>query len=105
MPKKVTIGKSTGLPVATPAKRPTKKRASWKGYLDDLDALYHMALEKENIAAALKIKEIQIKTHQQDQENVQNFDLDQLSDEHLDRLIDLIEGKSLMDSVGPESFA
>jgi hypothetical protein len=104
MPKDITqksTEKSTQKALRKPVKKLTKKHASWKDYLNDLDTLYYLALAKENITAALKIKEIQIKAHHYEQQNVQNFDLDTLSDAHLDRLIELVEGKSQCDT--PES--
>ncbi|MBX9977577.1 MAG: hypothetical protein K2X98_04965 [Alphaproteobacteria bacterium] len=89
---------------AKPSKSMTKKLkkiVSWQDYLNDLDMLYGLALEKENITVALKIKEIQIKAHQEERENLNHFDLNTLSDAHLDRLIELIEGKCQIDE--PES--
>ncbi len=65
----------------------------WKDYLEDLDTLYEMALGKENVNAALKIKEIQIKAHQQEIAEAENFNLEEFPEKKLEHLINLIEHK------------
>ncbi len=72
----------------------SKKQASLKDYLSDLDDLYQRALGKENIGIAFKIKETQMKACKQGLGNLQDFDPDDVSDEKLDHLICILEEKN-----------
>lgn len=60
-----------------------------QNYLDDLDQLYELALGKKDISNALKIKEMQIKKHQEDQD----ANLNEISDDQLDLMIKRIEAR------------
>ena len=72
----------------------SSSKASWRHYLKDLDDLYQLALGKENITAALKIKEIQIQTKKEEEEDITKWDPYDLSKEHLDHLIERIEHRA-----------
>ena len=62
--------------------------------LQDLDELYYLAIGKENITAALKIKEMQLKLSEKP-----TFDIDSLSNDQLDHLICMIEEKIKSENV------
>lgn len=62
--------------------------------LQDLDELYDLAIGKENITAALKIKEMQLKLSEKP-----TFDIDSLSNDQLDHLICMIEEKIKSENV------
>ena len=65
-----------------------KKNRPTTHYLKDLDHLYDLALGKENLTAAIKIKEMQERYREEN-----TFDLKDLSDDQLDHLIQVIEDK------------
>lgn len=65
----------------------------WKDYLDDLDQLYDMAIGKENLTAALKIKEMQVKAHDKEIEDLEKFDFKNMSDDQLEALCSLLSTK------------
>jgi hypothetical protein len=78
------------------AAKPSSK-TSWKRYLKDLDELYQLALGKENITAALKIKEIQIQTKKEEEEELSKWDPYELSSEHLEHLIERISRRATLE--------
>jgi|GEM_PF-3717362 len=69
------------------------KHFHWKDYLDDLDQLYDMAIGKENLTAALKIKEMQVKAYDKELEDLEKFDLKNMSDDQLETLCGLLSTK------------
>lgn len=75
----------------------SSSKTSWQHYLKDLDELYQLALGKENITAALKIKEIQIQTKREEEEEISKWDPYDLSSEHLDHLIERIAHRATLE--------
>lgn len=67
-----------------------KHHFTWKGYLDDLDQLYDMALGKENLTAALKIKDMQVKAHEREAEDLEKLALSEMSDDQIETLLTLL---------------
>ena len=70
-----------------------KNQFNWKGYLDDLDQLYDMALGKENLTAALKIKEMQVKAYEKEIEDLEKLDPATMSDDQLETLFTILSTK------------
>jgi hypothetical protein len=58
-------------------------------YSSDLKALYHLALEKENLAIAVKVKELQLKQMHLQKES--HFDAKKISAEEIETLIKFLE--------------
>ena len=70
-----------------------RKTRTWCDYLNDLDKLYKRAIKDENVALALKIKEAQIKIHQNEVKLLENMDAQTLSNAHIDQIITCLETK------------